>query len=63
MNERSRNTRALLVYPEVPKNTYWSFQYSLKFVGKKSAMPPLGLISVASYFPESYHLKLVDMNA
>lgn len=52
----------LLVYPEVPKNTFWSFKYALKLAGKKSAMPPLGLITVAALFPERYHLKLVDMN-
>ncbi len=52
----------LLVYPKVPKNTYWSFHYSMKFIGKKTAMPPLGLITIASFFPENYHLRLVDMN-
>ncbi len=52
----------LLVYPEVPGNTYWSFKHALKFIRKKCAMPPLGLITVAALFPEHYHLKLVDMN-
>ncbi len=52
----------LLVYPEVPNNTYWSFKYALRFIGKKSAQPPLGLITVAALFPEGYRLKLVDMN-
>ncbi|MBU2513126.1 DUF4070 domain-containing protein [bacterium] len=52
----------LLVYPEVPQNTYWSFHYSLKFINKKSAMPPLGLITIASLFTDSYDLKLIDMN-
>ncbi len=52
----------LLVYPEVPGNTYWSYRYALKFINKKSAMPPLGLISIAALFPEGYDLKLVDLN-
>jgi len=52
----------LLVYPEIPKNTFWSFTYTFKFIRKKGAMPPLGLITVAALFPEKYHLKLVDMN-
>ncbi len=52
----------LLVYPEVPNNTYWSFKYALKFVNKMSAMPPLGLITVAALFPEEYNLKLIDLN-
>lgn len=54
--------KILLVYPEVPGNTYWSFKHALKFVGKKSAMPPLGLITVAAMLPDDYRLKLVDMN-
>jgi radical SAM superfamily enzyme YgiQ (UPF0313 family) len=58
----NQKIHALLVYPEVPKNTYWSFQYALKFVGKKSAMPPLGLITIASYFPDAYDLRLIDLN-
>ncbi len=57
-----RYQKALLVYPEVPKNTYWSFSHTLKFINKKSAMPPLGLITLAALFPEEYELKLVDMN-
>ena len=52
----------LLVYPEVPGNTYWSYQYALKFINKKSAMPPLGLVTIAALFPEDYELKLVDLN-
>jgi radical SAM superfamily enzyme YgiQ (UPF0313 family) len=58
---RSRNI--LLVYPEFPKDTYWSFTHTNMFTGKKSAMPPLGLITIAPMFPsEKYNLKLVDMN-
>ena len=57
-----RHKKALLVYPEVPKNTYWSFSHTLKFINKQSAMPPLGLITVAALFPEGYDLRLVDMN-
>jgi radical SAM superfamily enzyme YgiQ (UPF0313 family) len=52
----------LLVYPQVPNNTYWSFHYALSFVGKKSSMPPLGLITLAAMIPDTYTLKLVDMN-
>lgn len=52
----------LLVYPEIPKITFWSFSYALKLAGKKSAMPPLGLVTIASLFPDTYRVKLVDMN-
>ena len=53
---------ALLVYPEFPPS-YWGYNYALDFVGKKSSMPPLGLLTVAGMFPESdWNLKIVDMN-
>ncbi len=53
---------ALLVYPEFPKNTYWSFDYALPMVNKRSSMPPLSLVTIAALFPSSCRLKLVDMN-
>ena len=52
----------LLVYPEIPKNTYWSFEYSLRFINRSAALPPLGLITIAALLPERFTLKLVDMN-
>ncbi|HXK29342.1 MAG TPA: B12-binding domain-containing radical SAM protein [Candidatus Binatia bacterium] len=52
---------ALLVYPKFPPS-YWGAQYALEFIGKKSAMPPLGLLTVAGMFPSGYQLKVVDMN-
>jgi len=53
--------KILLVYPEYP-DTFWSFKYALKFVSKKAAYPPLGLITVASLLPREWETKLVDMN-
>ena len=29
----------LLIYPEFP-DTFWSFKYALKFVGKRASLPP-----------------------
>jgi len=51
----------LLIYPKYP-NTFWSFKHALKFVNKKAANPPLGLITVASMLPENWRKKLIDMN-
>ncbi len=51
----------LLVYPEFPA-TFWSFKHALKFVGKKSSFPPLGLLTVAAMLPEDWQLNLVDLN-
>lgn len=53
--------KILLVYPEYP-DTFWSFKYALKFISRKGAYPPLGLITVASLLPKEWETKLVDMN-
>ena len=52
---------ALLVYPEFP-DTYWSFKHALKFLGKRAAQPPLGLMTVAALLPATWKKRLVDMN-
>ncbi|HVC00105.1 MAG TPA: radical SAM protein [Candidatus Dormibacteraeota bacterium] len=54
-------TKALLVYPEWP-DTYWSFKHALPFVGKRSAYPPLGLITIAPLLPKHWQKRLVDTN-
>lgn len=53
--------KVLLVYPQYPV-TYWGFQYALKFVSKKAAFPPLGLLTVAAILPDEIKKKLIDMN-
>lgn len=53
--------KILLVYPQYP-DTFWSFKHALKFISKKAAFPPLGLLTVAAMLPEHWELKLVDMN-
>ncbi len=52
---------ALLIYPEFPE-TYWSFKHALKFVGKRAAQPPLGLMTVAALLPGTWKKRLVDTN-
>jgi len=42
--------KALLVYPQLPPS-YWSEKYALEFIGRKAAMPPLGLLTLAALFP------------
>jgi hypothetical protein len=51
----------LLIYPKFP-DTFWSFSSALRFVGKKAAFPPLGLITVAALLPEQFQKRLVDLN-
>lgn len=53
--------KVLLVYPRVME-TFWSFTHALKIVRKKSAFPPLGLLTVASMLPSSWEKRVVDMN-
>jgi len=52
---------ALLIYPEWP-DTYWSFKHALPFEGKRSAYPPLGLLTVAPLLPAHWKKRLVDTN-
>ncbi|MEW6777632.1 MAG: DUF4070 domain-containing protein [Bdellovibrionota bacterium] len=56
-----KTTRALLVHARFPV-TYWGFQYCLSLAGRKAALPPLGLLSLAALLPDSWDLRLVDLN-
>ncbi|WP_319478863.1 DUF4070 domain-containing protein [uncultured Draconibacterium sp.] len=53
--------KVLLVYPKCP-DSFWSFTHALKFISKKAAVPPLGLITVSAMLPETWQKKLVDLN-
>jgi hypothetical protein len=37
----------LLLHPK-STDTFWSFKHTLKFIGKRAALPPLGLLTVAA---------------
>lgn len=52
---------AVLIYPQWP-DTYWSFRHALPFLGKRSAYPPLGLMTIASLLPKQWAKRLVDTN-
>ncbi|MBI4330041.1 MAG: B12-binding domain-containing radical SAM protein [Chloroflexi bacterium] len=53
--------RILLVYPQYP-DTFWSFKHALKFISKRAAFPPLGLLTVAAMLPQEWDKRLVDTN-
>jgi radical SAM superfamily enzyme YgiQ (UPF0313 family) len=65
VREKSTGSRpgvkALLVYPEFP-DTFWSFRHAIRFERKRSAFPPLGLMTVSAQLPPAWQRRLVDMN-
>lgn len=57
-----RGRKGLLVVPEFPSDSFWSYRYILRLIGRKAAFPPLGLLTFAGYLPEDWDLELVDLN-
>ncbi|QGY46487.1 DUF4070 domain-containing protein [Maribellus comscasis] len=53
--------KVLMIYPKYP-DTYWSFKHALKFISKRAAVPPLGLITVSAMLSENWQKKLIDLN-
>ena len=53
--------RVLLIYPEFP-DTFWSFKHALKFIRKKAALPPLGLLTLGAMLPKEWSKRLIDVN-
>lgn len=51
----------LLVYPIYPE-TFWSFKYAMKYISKKAAFPPLGLLTIGSMLPSNWDKRLADLN-
>jgi radical SAM superfamily enzyme YgiQ (UPF0313 family) len=51
----------LLVSPQTPE-TFWSLKHAVRFVSRKAAFPPLGLMTVAAMLPRHWKLRLVDLN-
>lgn len=53
----------LMIYPKFPEQTFWNTARSVQLLwGRKAIMPPLGLLTIASYLPEDFALRLVDRN-
>lgn len=53
--------KTLLIYPEFP-DTFWSFKHALKFIHKKAAFPPLGLLTLGAMLPKEWSTRLIDLN-
>ena len=53
--------RVLLINPEFP-GSFWSLQQSCELLGRKTLMPPLGLLTLAALLPADWELRLADLN-
>ncbi|HKI82957.1 MAG TPA: cobalamin-dependent protein, partial [Candidatus Krumholzibacteria bacterium] len=53
--------KILLVEPRTP-DTFWSLRHALRFIGRRAANPPLGLLTLAGLLPRDWSLRLVDQN-
>lgn len=54
--------RGLLLYPEFPDSSFWSYRHVMRMVGTKAAFPPLGLITFAALMPPHWDFDLIDLN-
>jgi radical SAM superfamily enzyme YgiQ (UPF0313 family) len=50
----------LLVRPEFSGDTFYDMQDVCEMLGKKSASPPTGLLTVAALLPDSWQLRCID---
>jgi radical SAM superfamily enzyme YgiQ (UPF0313 family) len=51
----------LLISPATP-TTFWSLKHALRFVARRAAFPPLGLLTVAAMLPRAWQLRVADMD-
>ena len=54
--------RGLLLYPEFPASSFWSYRHIMPMVGAKAAFPPLGLLTFAALMPDEWSFELLDLN-
>src|SRR4030095_6796115 len=53
----------LMISPKFPAETFWNNTRSLiRFTRNRANMPPLGLLTVASYLPTDFPVRLIDRN-
>jgi len=55
--------KILMIYPKFPDETFWNAVGSAKvFMHCRGMMPPLGLLTIASYLPADVEVRLIDRN-
>src|SRR5664279_1865224 len=53
----------LMLYPRFPYETFWNTSRSGKVIlHRPGIMPPLGLLTIASYLPQDFQVRLIDRN-
>ncbi|MDB5590347.1 radical SAM protein [Enterovirga sp.] len=55
--------RVLLIFPRFNPHSFWSLKAACEVWGARCPAPPLGLITLAALLPQSWDLKLVNLNA
>jgi len=54
--------KGLLLYPEFPDSSFWSYRHIMPMVGARAAFPPLGLLTFAALMPPEWSFELIDLN-
>src|SRR3954462_3713196 len=54
--------KGLLLYPEFPASSFWSYRHIMPMAGARAAFPPLGLLTFAALMPSSWSFELLDLN-
>jgi radical SAM superfamily enzyme YgiQ (UPF0313 family) len=55
--------KVLMLYPKFPEQTFWNAVSSARaFMNCSGMMPPLGLLTIASYLPPDFEVRLIDRN-
>ena len=62
MNTDRPRRKGLLIVPEFPDDSFWSYRYIIRLIGRKAAFPPLGLLTFAGYMPDQWDLEVLDLN-
>ena len=52
--------RVLAIDPDFP-HSFWSMRESLKWMGHKALVPPLGLLTVAALLPQEWEFRVADL--
>lgn len=55
--------RVLMIYPRFNPGSFWNYKATCELAGARHPAAPLGLITVAAMLPETWEIRLVDLNA